>query len=119
VNAGLFVVAFHLPHRASALIAVLGIASSLLWCAIQLRSKQYVQRWKPLFHFYRHRLGVLWRGEYEDDQVSTGSAFASTSFALAVPVIVLCVWLIVLGTQCMDCGKADACSRCAMSSSSQ
>ena len=104
LHAGLFVIAVQLPPLASAAIAVLGFLCGLLWCAIQLRSKHYVDRWKPMFHLYRRRLGLLWRGEDERNlNFTRGSSFASTSFGLAAPVAILFCWNVVFVVAICNC----------------
>ena len=94
LHAGLLVVAVETSGWARALTALLGVGLAVIWLAIQKRSREYVERWKPLFHSYRRRQQLLWTEE--KDSSGDGRKWSSTELAGLVPWGLLVPWLILV-----------------------
>jgi hypothetical protein len=72
-------------------VSILSIGLAITWIAVQSVSLKYVDRWKSDFHTERELAGIL-------PTVETDRRYSSTDLGWWVPVGVLVLWLIVLGT---------------------
>ncbi|MCC6909252.1 MAG: hypothetical protein IT430_15030 [Phycisphaerales bacterium] len=93
LHAALLVVAVETSGWARTLTAVFGIGLAVVWIAIQARSREYVNRWKPFFHSYRRAQGLAWIGEQAS--AADSSKWASTEWAGLVPWGLLLPWVIL------------------------
>ena len=105
LHAGLLVVAVETSGWARGLTSLLGIGLALVWLAIQERSREYVERWKPAFHSYRRKQRLRWKSERQDisspEQIESRK-WSSTKLAMLVPWALLVPWVILLVLALID-----------------
>ena len=114
LHAGLLIVAIETSGWARELTALLGIGLTVLWLAVQSKSREYVERWKAPFHEYRRKQRLLWRSEWKMRGVQLvdrnrmvqgeidSRERSSTRLAILVPWALFLPWLILMWLATID-----------------